>query len=163
MAIIADDVSANRALGRFLRGAGFEPNCFDSAESFLADERRFSFGCVLLDVQLKGMSGLELQRQPLAVGNRTPLIFITAHEDLSAREEAIRQGCAGFFRNIDPGALLVDAVALRRDGECEKFLAECRGNERIARVGRCKPAARGPRRAVHADMIACDEGLPKWR
>ena len=65
---------------------------------------------MLVDVQLKGMSGLELQPQLLAVGNRTPLIFITAHEDLAAREEAIRHGCAGFLRNIDPGALLVDAL-----------------------------------------------------
>ena len=110
LAIIEDDASANRALGRFLRGAGFEPTGFDSAESFLADERRPSFGCVLVDVQLKGMSGLELQPQLLAVGNRTPLIFITAHEDLAAREEAIRHDCAGLFRNIDPGALLVDAL-----------------------------------------------------
>jgi FixJ family two-component response regulator len=91
-------------------GRRIEPTGFDSAESFLADERRPSFGCVLVDVQLKGMSGLELQPQLLAVGNRTPLIFITAHEDLAAREEAIRHDCAGLFRNIDPGALLVDAL-----------------------------------------------------
>jgi FixJ family two-component response regulator len=110
VAIIEDDASLKHALGRFLRGAGFEPTGFNSAESFLADERRPSLGCVLADVHLKGMSGLELQRQLLAVGSRTPLIFITAHEDLAAREEAIRLGCAGFFRNSDPGALLVDAV-----------------------------------------------------
>jgi FixJ family two-component response regulator len=110
VAIIEDDASANRALGRFMRSAGLEPTGFDSAESFLADERRSSFGCVLVNLQLKGMSGLELQRQLLALGNRIPLIFITAHEDLAAREEAMRRGCAGFFRNTDPGALLLDAV-----------------------------------------------------
>jgi len=110
VAIIESDASANRALGRFLRGAGFEPIGFDSAESFLADQRWSSFGCVLVDTQLTGVSGLELQRQLLAVGSRTPLIFITAHDDPAAREEAIRRGCAGFFRNTDPGALLIDAL-----------------------------------------------------
>jgi hypothetical protein len=60
---VAALASVNRALGRFLRGAGFEPTGFDSADSFLADERRHSFGCVLVDVHLKGMSGLELQRR----------------------------------------------------------------------------------------------------
>jgi FixJ family two-component response regulator len=110
VAIIGNDASATRALGRFLRGAGFEPTAFDSAESFLADERRSSFSCLLADVQLKGMSGLELQRQLLAVGSRTLLIFITAHDDTAAREEAIRFGCAGFLRNTDPGTLLIDAL-----------------------------------------------------
>jgi FixJ family two-component response regulator len=110
VAIIEHDASANRALGRFLRGAGFDPTGYDSAESFLADQMRSSFGCVLVDLQLTGMSGLELQRQLLDSGTRTPLIFITGHDDPVAREQAIRRGCAGFFRNTDPGALLIDAL-----------------------------------------------------
>ena len=54
VAIIDDDASANRALGRLLRGAGFEPSGFDSAESFLAAPTRPSFACLLVDIQLTG-------------------------------------------------------------------------------------------------------------
>ena len=110
VAIIDDDASANRALGRLLRGAGFDPKGYESAESFLADSSRPPFGCLLVDIQLTGMSGLELQRQLQAEGSRTPLIFITAHDDPSARDEAVRRGCAAFFRKTDPGALIIDAL-----------------------------------------------------
>ena len=110
VAIIDDDASANRALGRLLRGAGFEPRGFDSAESFLADPTRTFFGCLLVDIQLTGMSGLELQRQLQAESSPLPVIFITAHDDPATREEALRHGCVGFFRKTDPGALIVDAL-----------------------------------------------------
>ena len=110
VAIIDDDASANRALGRLLRGAGFQPTGFDSAESFLADPSRAAFGCLLVDIQLTGMSGLELQRRLQAVGSQLPVIFITAHDDPGAREEAVGRGCVGFFRKTDPGALIVDAL-----------------------------------------------------
>ena len=110
VAIIDDDASANRALGRLLRGAGFDPSGFDSAESFLAERARPSFACLLVDIQLTGMSGLELQRQLRAEGSEVPLIFITAHDDQVYRAEAIRRGCVGFFRKTDPGALIVDAL-----------------------------------------------------
>jgi len=110
VAIIDDDASANRALGRLLRGAGFEPSGFDSAESFLADPKRPTFACLLVDIQLTGMSGLELQRQLQAEGSHLPVIFITAHDDPGYRAEAVRRGCVAFFRKTDPGALIVDAL-----------------------------------------------------
>jgi len=110
VAIIDDDASANRALGRLLRGAGFDPKGYQSAESFLADSSRPSFGCLLVDIQLTGMSGLELQRRLQAEGSRLPVIFITAHDDPAARDEAVRRGCVAFFRKTDPGALIVDAL-----------------------------------------------------
>jgi FixJ family two-component response regulator len=110
VAIVDDDASANRALGRLLRGAGFEPSGFESAEIFLADPSRLSFACLVVDIQLTGMSGLELQRQLRAEGSRLPLIFITAHDDPAYRAEAIRHGCTGFFRKTDPGALIIDAL-----------------------------------------------------
>jgi FixJ family two-component response regulator len=93
-----------------LRGSGFDPSGFDSAESYLVDPLRRSFACVLADIQLTGMSGLELQRQLQALGNHTPVIFITAHDDPGYRAEALRRGCVGFFRKTDPGALIVDAL-----------------------------------------------------
>jgi len=119
VAIIDDDASANRALGRLLRGAGFEPSGFDSAESFLADPMRPTFGCLLVDIQLTGMSGLELQRRLQSEGSHVPVIFITAHDDPGYRAEAIRRGCVGFFRKTDPGALIVDTLrrALATNGK----------------------------------------------
>ena len=119
VALIDDDASANRALGRLLRGAGFDPSGFESAESYLADPLRRSFACVLADIQLTGMSGLELQRRLQALGNHTPVIFITAHDDPGYRAEAIRWGCVGFFRKTDPGAQIVDALrrALAMNGK----------------------------------------------
>jgi FixJ family two-component response regulator len=110
VAIIDDDASANRALGRLLRGAGFEPSGFDSAESFLAAPTRPFFACLLVDIQLTGMSGLELQRKLQAEGSHQPVIFITAHDDPAYRAEAERRGCVGFFRKTDPGALIVDTL-----------------------------------------------------
>jgi FixJ family two-component response regulator len=110
VAIIDDDASANRALGRLLRGAGFDPSGFESAESYLADPLRRSFACVLADIQLTGMSGLELQRRLQALGNHTPVIFVTAHDEPGYRAEALRHGCVGFFRKTDPGALIIDAL-----------------------------------------------------
>ena len=119
VAIIDDDASANRALGRLLRGAGFEPSGFDSAESFLADPQRPTFGCLLVDIQLTGMSGLDLQRRLQSEGSHVPVIFITAHDDPGYRAEAIRRGCVGFFRKTDPGALIVDTLrrALATNGK----------------------------------------------
>lgn len=110
VAIIDDDASACRALGRLLRGTGFEPSGFDSAESFLADPRRERFSGLLVDIQLGGMSGLDLQQQLQAEGNRTPVIFITAYDDPAVRSLAIQRGCAGFFRKTDPGALIIEAL-----------------------------------------------------
>lgn len=119
VAIIDDDASANRALGRLLRGAGFEPSGFDSAESFLAAPTRPTFGCLLVDIQLTGMSGLDLQRRLQSEGSHVPVIFITAHDDPGYRAEAVRRGCVGFFRKTDPGALIVDTLrrALTTNGK----------------------------------------------
>jgi FixJ family two-component response regulator len=109
VAIIDGDSSTRVAMSRLLRGVGFEPRTYTSAEHFLADPGHASFACLLLDLQLPGMSGLELQQQLLAEGSLLPLIFITAQEDSAARDMAIRKG-AKFFRKIDPGAGIIDAL-----------------------------------------------------
>ena len=107
VAIIDDDASANRALGRLLRGAGFEPSGFESAESYLADPLRRSFACVLADIQLTGMSGLELQAHLNAERCKIPIIFITAHGDEKMRMQALRAGAVGFMaKPFDDEALL---------------------------------------------------------
>lgn len=110
VAIIDDDASANRALARLVRSAGFTSSSFYSAESFLADPSRSSFTCLLLDIQLTGMSGLDLQRLLQTEGTHPPIIFVTAHDDPTYRAEAVRRGCADFLRKTDPGALVIEAL-----------------------------------------------------
>ncbi|WP_295393121.1 response regulator [uncultured Thiodictyon sp.] len=110
VAIVEDDESARRSLARLLRAAGMQPTTYASAEDFRADLPQPWFACLLLDVQLLGMSGLDLQRQLAAEGVATPVFFITAHDDPRAREEAMAGGCAGFFRKTDAGSALLDAI-----------------------------------------------------
>jgi FixJ family two-component response regulator len=110
VAIIDDDASVCRSLSRLLRLAGFEPRAFASAEAFLDDVDRARFRCLLVDVQLNGMSGLEMQRAWKALPGHAPLIFITAYDEPGARADALRAGCAGFFSKTESGARILDAI-----------------------------------------------------
>jgi FixJ family two-component response regulator len=110
VAIIDDDASMCRALSRLLRAVGFEPCTFRSAEEFMRGGSGPTYACLLVDVQLGGMSGLEVQRHLIDAGNPTPVIFITAHDDAAVRAQADRNHCAGFFRKSDAGALIVETL-----------------------------------------------------
>lgn len=110
VAIIDDDASVCRSLSRLLRLAGFEPRAFHSAEAFLGDCNRGGFRCLLVDVQLNGMSGIDMQRAWNAQPGHAPLIFITAYDEPQVRAEALQAGCAGFFSKTDSGAQIVDAI-----------------------------------------------------
>src|SRR6185436_15122580 len=92
------------------RLSGFESCSFTSAEAFLADATRARFTCALVDIQLGGMSGLDMQRAMNAQGDRTPLIFVTAHDEPAMRAEALQGGAAGFWSKSDDGARIMDAV-----------------------------------------------------
>jgi FixJ family two-component response regulator len=101
VAVIDDDASLCRSLSRLLSLSGYQPISFESAEQFLADPLRTHFGCLLVDIQLGGMSGIEMHEKLLLEGNRTPVVYITAFDDPKARMDAERLGCAGFFRKTD--------------------------------------------------------------
>ena len=110
VAVVDDDESVCRSLGRLLRAAGLQPITYASAESFLADRKHPQFSCLVLDIQLGAMSGIELARKLTTEGERTPTIFITAHDDPEARREAEATGCAAYFRKTDAGAEVIDAI-----------------------------------------------------
>ena len=110
VAVIDDDEAICRSFGRLLRAAGFQPITYNSAESFLADRKRPQFGCLLLDIQLDGMSGLELAERLAGVEERTPIIFITAHDDPGVRSAAEALGCAAYFRKTDSGKEVLEAI-----------------------------------------------------
>ena len=112
VAIVDDDESIRRSLARMLQGFGFRSQSFASAEELLAAAARESFSCLLLDLQLEGMSGLELVRELVRRGSRVPIIVITAHSEPELRQQLLQQGCAAFFHKTDPATVII--AELRR-------------------------------------------------
>lgn len=110
IAVIDDDESLCRSLARLLQQAGYQAITFTSAEAFLDDPLRTHFGCLLVDVQLGGMTGIEMHAKLVAEGNLTPVVFITAYDDPRARAQAEGQGCAGYFKKTDAGVDILDTV-----------------------------------------------------
>ena len=108
--IIDDDDSLRRSMGRLLQLAGFQTVLFQSAEEFLTDPLRRHLRCLLVDIRLGGMSGIELHQQLIAEGSAIPVIYITAQDDPDIRADALENECAGFFRKTDPGEDIIAAV-----------------------------------------------------
>ncbi|MGH7306591.1 MAG: response regulator transcription factor [Candidatus Rokuibacteriota bacterium] len=111
IAVVDDDESFSRSLSRLLRAAHYQTVMYASAEAFLADAKRPRFDCLLLDVALGGISGIELGRRLAAVGWKTPIIYITAHDDAKTREEARATGCFALVGKVEPSEVLLGAVA----------------------------------------------------
>ena len=110
VAVIDDESSLCSSLSRLLRLANFQPISYPSAEAFLADDKHPQFDCLVLDVRLGGMSGLDLFRQLAAEKTHPPVIFITAFDDPGMRAQAETLGCAGFFRKTTPGVEVIEAI-----------------------------------------------------
>jgi len=110
VAVVDDDESVCRSFGRLLRTAGYQPVTYASAEAFLEDTKRPRFDCLVLDIQLDGMSGLELSQRLASVHDNTPVVFITAYDNPAACAAAEASGCAGFFRKTDSGALILETI-----------------------------------------------------
>ena len=110
VAVVDDDENLCRSLGRLLRATGIHPITYSSAEAFLADTRHPQFDCLVFDIQLGGMSGIELAQEILAKGETTPFIYITAHDDPEMRARAEALGCTGYFRKSDSGSELLDTI-----------------------------------------------------
>jgi FixJ family two-component response regulator len=97
IAIVDDDEALREALGSVMKAAGFVAKTFASAEEFLACDNCDDTACLILDVRLPGMSGIDLQRRLAESDSRLPIIFVTAHGDASLRDSLMRAGAAAFF------------------------------------------------------------------
>jgi FixJ family two-component response regulator len=97
-------------MSRLLRASSFQPVTYSSAEAFLTDTNRPKFACLVLDIQLQGMSGLELRKSLLAVKDFTPVIFVTELDNPQIKAQAKASGCAGYFSKTDPGTELISAL-----------------------------------------------------
>jgi FixJ family two-component response regulator len=116
IAIVDDDSSMCRTLSRLLRLAHFRPLAYPSAEAFLADERRLRFDCLVLDIRLGSMSGLELLARLAAEQPRLPVIIVTSLDEPALRAQADALGCVGFFSKSAPGSGIVAAIRSATSG-----------------------------------------------
>src|SRR5579862_6672362 len=110
VAIVDDDASLCKALSRLLSAAGISSISYQSAEGFLADDISAEPECLIVDIQLGGMSGLELQKVLSAANREIPIIFITALDEPAFIEQARRNGCIDYLRKTDPAQVVLEAV-----------------------------------------------------
>jgi|SRR5271166_1862522 len=111
ISVVDDDISVRKSLDRLMRSVRLEVAVFASAEEFLNSENPRKADCLILDVRLPGMSGIELQRHLLASKFNVPVIFITAHaSDDRARSEAASDWTVAYFTKPFSGDELLDAV-----------------------------------------------------
>ena len=108
--VIDDDDLFRKSLENLIRSARLKVKAFASAEEFLTSDRFRSANCLILDVRMPGMSGIELQRQLVADHSEVPVIFITAHEDPAMRAEALRDGAEAVLIKPFSEEALLDAI-----------------------------------------------------
>jgi FixJ family two-component response regulator len=112
VAIVDDDDLMRSALGGLLKAVGLPAQEFSSAEEFLNSGQHHQIGCLIADIRMPGISGLELQAKLNADRCRIPIIFITAHGDEKMRMQALRAGAVEFLaKPFDDEALLVSVRA----------------------------------------------------
>ena len=105
-----DDESLQRALQDLIESDGLSALCFGSAEQFLESTARHEAACLIADIRMPGMSGLDLQAKLKRERCRIPIIFITAHGDAEMRIHAMRQGAVEFLSKPFDDAVLLEIV-----------------------------------------------------
>jgi FixJ family two-component response regulator len=110
ISIVDDDESIREAIQSLLRSVGFRAKTFASAEQFLQSDQIETTACLILDVRMPGMSGLELQRRLMATQCRIPIVFVTAHGDEEARSRALQEGAVEFLLKPFSEEALLNAI-----------------------------------------------------
>lgn len=105
--IVDDDASFRRSLARLMRSYGIEARLFDSAASLFAEDLTAHEGCIVLDVRMPGLSGLEAQEKLIQLNSAIPIIFLTGHGDIPMSVHAMRKGASDFLtKPVDEETLL---------------------------------------------------------
>jgi FixJ family two-component response regulator len=117
VAVVEDDESCRLAMQRLLKSAGFSVQSFSCAEEFLDSGRQQETGCLIADIRMPGMSGLDLQGKLNAEHCPIPTIFVTAHGEEKMRLQAMRGGAVKFLAKPFDGAELLEGVRTALGGE----------------------------------------------
>ena len=110
VAVVEDDPSMRTSLERLLDAHGFLTQGYSSAEAFLHRDTASPICCLVLDIHLGGMSGIELRSRLKDAGSRLPVIFITAVDDAALERQGAKAGCVAYLHKPFPAALLIGAV-----------------------------------------------------
>lgn len=132
--LVDDDASFLRATSRLLKASGFAVKAFASAADFFSQRDPGAVGCLVADLQMPGMDGLELQAALARTRHPLPILFLTGHGDIHSSVRAMRGGAEDFLVKTAPKAELLDAIrrAVARDARERKTRAQRReANERI--------------------------------
>ena len=124
--IVDDDEAVRKSLGRLIRSAGLRVETFASAQQFLASPHADVTSCLVLDVKMPGLSGLDLQKRMAEVHLEIPIVFITGHGDVPTSVRAMKAGAIEFLTKPFRDQELLDAIqqAIQRDRKIRRQLAE---------------------------------------
>jgi FixJ family two-component response regulator len=134
--IVDDDASFLAAVSRLLRANGFSVKTYSSAPKFLAQRDADAPGCVLADLQMPEMSGLDLQAALAQTSNPLPILFLTGHGDIPSSVQAMRDGAEDFLEKRAPKEKILDAVARALARDAREREARDRQRELLARFDR---------------------------
>ena len=115
--VIDDDEAVRDSMGMLLESADLPYRCYASADSFLDEHDGSQRGCLVLDIRMPGMTGLELQQRLAGIGSSLPVIFITGHGDVPMAVEAMRQGALDFLRKPVNESDFLERIAYALDLE----------------------------------------------
>jgi two-component system response regulator FixJ len=140
--VVDDDPAVNRLLAEVVKGIELNVEAYESAEKFLEAHNGTGPGCLVLDVRIPGMSGMELQRQLTAAGSTLPIIFVTGHADVRMAVEAMEHGAFGFLEKPFRIQELCEKIqnAVRRDMEAWRRREE--REDAAGRLAQLTPAER---------------------
>jgi RNA polymerase sigma factor (sigma-70 family) len=129
--VVDDDVSVREALRNLLLSVGLQVRTFETAQQFLAEGKPDAPGCLVLDVRLPGLSGLDLQRELAKAGIEIPIVFVTGHGDIPMSVRAMKAGAVEFltkpFRDQDLLDAVQEAIARNREARAQqRQIAELR-------------------------------------
>jgi two-component system response regulator FixJ len=139
IALIEDDEAALDSLRRLLEGRGLDVRCFASAEAFLASRERYTPGCVVSDVRMPGMSGLDLQRALRAQGSGVPVILITGHGDIAMAVTAMKEGAFDFVEKPYNADQLIASIEKALAAEQELRSRDAQRLELLQRIAELSP------------------------
>jgi FixJ family two-component response regulator len=110
VAVVDDEESVRRALIRLLRAANMDAEAFASGEAFLESLEKFRPDCVVLDLQMPGLTGRDVQRRLIGMKINLPVILITAHDDVVTQQQSLSDGAANYLRKPLRGDVLVRSI-----------------------------------------------------